>query len=341
MKALRIMTLLVLAGALGFVVSCSSGGGGGGGGQEICNNQIDDDGDGFTDCDDSECTNALNCTAQCGNGQCEAGETATSCPADCSVANEICNNQMDDDGDGFTDCDDADCTSDPACQGSGEICNNQIDDDGDGSIDCADSDCTSDPACQGTGGDLSCIGMEYCMFNCCGSSDTACQTACGDAATSTAQSQLTALNNCLSTNCSSECGSSGTQAACSTCIDQHCSAENAACDWGGTGSAGCMTTYGCLAGNGSTIQGCAQPASSGTAATCPSDAGMLCYQDCFAATDQTSMDLLFAMNDCIVAATDTGGACKTDCDTDPAGQACTTCIQTACGSDISACQSDG
>lgn len=48
---------------------------------------------------------------------------------------EICSNGIDDDGDGFTDCEDFDCTC--------EICDNGIDDDGDGFVDGEDSDCSS------------------------------------------------------------------------------------------------------------------------------------------------------------------------------------------------------
>ena len=64
---------------------------------------------------------------------------------------EICDNGIDDDGDGDIDCADSDCTSDAACDTGGptaEICDNGIDDDGDGDIDCADSDCSSDAACD-------------------------------------------------------------------------------------------------------------------------------------------------------------------------------------------------
>ncbi len=48
---------------------------------------------------------------------------------------EICNNGVDDDNDGFTDCTDNDCTC--------EICDNGMDDDGDGFTDEEDSDCSS------------------------------------------------------------------------------------------------------------------------------------------------------------------------------------------------------
>ncbi len=61
---------------------------------------------------------------------------------------EICDNLVDDDGDGLTDCADSDCASSPACGTPVEICDNAMDDDGDGLIDCADPDCTADPHCQ-------------------------------------------------------------------------------------------------------------------------------------------------------------------------------------------------
>lgn len=92
---------------------------------EICNNNIDDDGDGLIDCDDSDCTNDSDCEGT-----------------------EICNNNIDDDGDGLVDCDDPDCTNDPDCSQTGtEICDNNIDDDGDGFIDCDDSDCDNFQDC--------------------------------------------------------------------------------------------------------------------------------------------------------------------------------------------------
>ena len=92
---------------------------------EDCDNGVDDDGDGQTDCWDSNCTNDPFCRAEPGD--------------------EICVNGADDDGDGFTDCYDSDCADDPGCQAGGEICGNGVDDDGDGHTDCADSDCT--PGC--------------------------------------------------------------------------------------------------------------------------------------------------------------------------------------------------
>ncbi len=54
---------------------------------------------------------------------------------------EICGNGIDDDGDGFIDLADLDCTE------TGSECGNGIDDDGDGFIDCLDFDCNGEPNC--------------------------------------------------------------------------------------------------------------------------------------------------------------------------------------------------
>jgi hypothetical protein len=91
---------------------------------EICDNDIDDDADGFTDCDDNDCT----------------GDPACAVEANC-------NDEGDDDGDGFADCGDSDCSGDPLCAGE-EICTNGVDDDLDTSVDCADTDCGPQPGCS-------------------------------------------------------------------------------------------------------------------------------------------------------------------------------------------------
>ncbi len=58
----------------------------------------------------------------------------------------ICDDGIDNDGDGDIDCDDRDCRRDPACSEEGN-CTDGIDNDGDGDIDCDDRDCRRDPAC--------------------------------------------------------------------------------------------------------------------------------------------------------------------------------------------------
>ena len=65
---------------------------------------------------------------------------------DINVAPEsICDDGLDNDGNGDIDCDDANCSSDPACYES--VCDDTLDDDGDGDIDCDDSDCALNLSC--------------------------------------------------------------------------------------------------------------------------------------------------------------------------------------------------
>ncbi len=60
---------------------------------------------------------------------------------------EICDNGIDDDGDGAIDCQDGDCySSDSSCT---EICDNGVDDDGDGLIDAEDDQCYSSSSALG------------------------------------------------------------------------------------------------------------------------------------------------------------------------------------------------
>ena len=115
---------------------------------EICDNGIDDDGDGLIDCADPDCSTDPGCT---------------------SPTTEICDNNIDDDGDGAVDCADSDCPACVTCTDgvqngaetgvdcggpdcapcqTPEICNDGIDNDGDGAIDCLDSDCPDCMECE-------------------------------------------------------------------------------------------------------------------------------------------------------------------------------------------------
>jgi hypothetical protein len=91
--------------------------------ESICNDGIDNDQDGATDCDDSDCATDPVCLPE-----------------------SICNDGIDNDQDGATDCDDSDCATDPVCLPE-SICNDGIDNDQDGATDCDDSDCATDPVC--------------------------------------------------------------------------------------------------------------------------------------------------------------------------------------------------
>jgi hypothetical protein len=85
-----------------------------------------------TGCDDGDpCTGPDTCEA----GVCVAGRLL--CERDCS-------NRLDDDRDGDTDCDDADCAAHPACARETD-CRDGVDNDGDGATDCGDSDCNGRP----------------------------------------------------------------------------------------------------------------------------------------------------------------------------------------------------
>ena len=60
---------------------------------------------------------------------------------------EICGNGIDDDRDGYIDCDDFDCEWDWICEYPESTCYDWFDNDGDGWTDCDDEDCYYDDAC--------------------------------------------------------------------------------------------------------------------------------------------------------------------------------------------------
>ena len=61
--------------------------------------------------DNKQCNEAGVCITYCGNSVCDDDETVGICPADCSVNPEVCTNNIDDDGDGLTDCADSACNN--------------------------------------------------------------------------------------------------------------------------------------------------------------------------------------------------------------------------------------
>ncbi|MDF9797554.1 gliding motility-associated-like protein [Catalinimonas alkaloidigena] len=89
---------------------------------ENCNNGIDDDGDGYIDCFDSNCSTSPFC---------QSYETD-------------CTDGVDNDGDGLPDCLDSDCIYSGVCPYETD-CANGIDDDGDGFFDYYDGDCLDSP----------------------------------------------------------------------------------------------------------------------------------------------------------------------------------------------------
>ncbi len=94
------------------------------------------------ECDDGNTTNGDGCASDC---TIEAGWTCTNDnPSQCTQANEICDNGIDDDQNGATDCDDKNCENDPACSSSPNDC-------GDGALDQANEECDDGNTTNGDG----------------------------------------------------------------------------------------------------------------------------------------------------------------------------------------------
>jgi uncharacterized protein (TIGR03382 family) len=96
--------------------------------KEVCDNGLDDDGNGKLDCNDPACA---------GNG----------------CVPENCSNKIDDNHDGKIDCADPLCAGDSACNAGitvseTEICDNKIDDNLDGDVDCEDVQCKNTTYCK-------------------------------------------------------------------------------------------------------------------------------------------------------------------------------------------------
>jgi hypothetical protein len=115
-----------------------------------CDDSVDQDGDGATDCADDDCDDA-----PCGGGSFCSGMVCGGCRDEPSETS--CGDGADEDCDGMTDCADPECAGvacgpgGAVCSASGtcpcasgfteRICGDANDDDCDGLIDCADLDC--------------------------------------------------------------------------------------------------------------------------------------------------------------------------------------------------------
>lgn len=112
---------------------------------EVCNNGSDEDGDGLIDCQDSACAGSAFCTQEyCvpgsgdedGNGLADCEDPACQYVFSClqDFTPDMCTRLMD----GSPDCNDPDCSAEPMCQLGPEVCGDNIDNDGDGLTDCDD-----------------------------------------------------------------------------------------------------------------------------------------------------------------------------------------------------------
>ncbi len=111
-----------------------------GAGREVCDNFVDDDGDGLVDCSDADCI----------------GDPRCGCVPEPGVVREApgfrCFDGRDNDCDGRLDCADPDCVTVPGCdvsspENNNAACSDGRDNDLDALTDCADPDCAGLPAC--------------------------------------------------------------------------------------------------------------------------------------------------------------------------------------------------
>jgi len=113
---------------------------------EVCDNAVDDDGNGLVDCDDPTCEDDAGCLG--------------AVPG-CEPRQEYCEDEIDNNGDGHTDCADLCCDAFcwerdcPMCEygvpfmplDTDGDCGDGLDMDCDGLTDCCDPDCDDDPLC--------------------------------------------------------------------------------------------------------------------------------------------------------------------------------------------------
>ena len=124
---------------------------------EVCDDGTDDDFDGNADCRDSECADTEYCRSfewDCNDGDDEDGDELIDCADvdDCGEVvfclPEICDDEIDNDEDGRTDCFDEECAEDPYCSTFEWNCADGVDNDDDSLVDCDDTEeCADTPVC--------------------------------------------------------------------------------------------------------------------------------------------------------------------------------------------------
>lgn len=191
-----------------------------------CSDGLDNDCDGYTDCDDSDCAGHSVCL--CGNGVCDPGEDCNGCPDDCigsgsvgACGNGVCEPEFEED---CISCPN-DCAGTQTGKPSGRFCCG--DGDGVNPVGCGDPRCTSNGYACGSTPETFCCGDGVCegaedSYNCeidCGPSPF-----CGDSHCDAGEDVC---------NCPDDCGAHPTNEAalCSDGIDNDCDGA-ADCDDG-------------------------------------------------------------------------------------------------------------
>ncbi len=132
--------------------------------ESSCSSGVDNDLDGLTGCEDSDCVGLSYCEATestCNDGYDNDADGLIDCLdedcngiSSCEFPTEItCNDGVDNDADGLIDCLDYNCdgliNSDGAyCELTESYCEDGSDNDGDGAIDCGDTDCEMETVCM-------------------------------------------------------------------------------------------------------------------------------------------------------------------------------------------------
>ena len=218
-------------------------------------------------------------TTDCGNGQCESGETKESCPSDCKTTGPVCGNGQCESGETV-----ASCPSD--CKTTGPVCGNGQCESGE-NVETCPQDCGSGPECTM---DSHCGGGKKCVDQKCVTSDPG---SCGNETCE--PSEVSAMN------CNDDCGKTPASGSFPECALEACSSSLQAClmDQKCLAAGNCVTDCGesescqgqCISAAGSAaaakigqIQSCMAEACSGPVCgngTCePGESASSCPTDC-------------------------------------------------------------
>jgi hypothetical protein len=176
--------------------------------QEDCADGLDNDLDGNLDCLDSDCVDASVCLEQlhCADGldndvdgavDCEDQDCAEQCPE------QDCGNGVDDDWDGLVDCEDLDCSGLEDCVEAGR-CSDGLDNELDGLVDCQDPECAAESVCLEQDNCFDLVDNDLDGRSDCSDSD--CESQCPERKCSDGvDNDLDGLPDCQDDDCEDKC----------------------------------------------------------------------------------------------------------------------------------------